>query len=608
MKKNILHIALIALAFGLTACVSDKEFLEEDPKSTLTLENAYSTSDQVVATLLSAYELYEDFYFAGLGSDPFDYKQAGTDIMDGKYISTHYSNFTTSWSSTSAFVKTVWDDYYKIISYCNLAIRQADNVNWSSDSDKNRVLGEAKFLKGFAHMRLAELWGDVPIVDEFSEVSRFDYVRDPRAEVYQYAISQMEEAYSMLPSRSETTSYGRASKGAASLYLAEAYLALGVESGISSNYDSAVKWAQTTIAMHPLMTERFGVRAPGATGSRNGIDNALAEGSAFSDLFVSENMTTSSNTEAIWIAASAPDYATYAASGSEGHYTITIDLTPALQDMSFSASLDEGVGKPWSENIPTSIGMYAYDLGGCGWCQSPITWFASYQLWDEQHNFGTSDDRYKEGVTVRTKYRVINEKHSMFGQYIGYDGISLDSPLAGSVFVPIFYKETPMDRWDWDTQNDAAILWGGYFVLQRGALYRNKYIARTGDAYLLLAEAYLRKGDSGNALSTLNTLRARANATPATSIDIQVILDERARELMLEEDRWATFLRMKPEEWKPRILNYGMYTAKSGDATYPTVRRWSEYTESTIKFDNWPIPQTYIELNTEAEMEQNPGW
>jgi hypothetical protein len=93
-------------------------------------------------------------------------------------------------------------------------------------------------------------------------------------------------------------------------------------------------------------------------------------------------------------------------------------------------------------------------------------------------------------------------------------------------------------------------------------------------------------------------------------VDIQTILDERGRELLYEEFRWATFLRMKPEEWKQRIYNYGMYSAREGTnpyELYPNTRRWAE-DKSQIKFDLWPIPQVYIDLNTGAVLEQNAGW
>jgi hypothetical protein len=130
---------------------------------------------------------------------------------------------------------------------------------------------------------------------------------------------------------------------------------------------------------------------------------------------------------------------------------------------------------------------------------------------------------------------------------------------------------------------------------------------RSAETYLILAEAQLRGGNAGAALETLNTVRARANANPASKIDVQVILDERGRELLLEEDRWGTLLRCKPEEWQSRIENYGTYTARGGAEQFPEIRRWSEYTKE-IEFENWPIPQTYIDLNTGAEMAQNKGW
>lgn len=609
MKLNkILFLGAIGL---LAACTSDNEFLEENPKDLITIENAFNTSDQVLATVLSAYSQLETNYFPeGMGADAFSYKQLGTDILDNKYSNTHYSNYTTAWGSTMGHVKAVWDNYYKIISYCNLALSQIENnskINWPDEAEKGRIAGEARFLRGLSYLRLAEYYGNVPYVAEFSEIARFDYVRDPRATVYGKAIDDMKAAYDILPESTVAIGEpGRASRYAAALFLAEAYLARGVESGDSNDFTQAADYAQKVIAKHPLMTSRFGLRAPGAGGTRNGIDNALPEGSAFSDLFVSANMTNSVNTEAIWIAMAAPDYNTFAANGNNGKRSITLSLSPSVQD--FRLINDGTAGKPWSEHVSQKYGGEASPFihGGAGWAQTPPTWFVSCTAWDAEHNFSTSvDDRFKEGVTVRTKYLVTNEQHSLFEQYAGWEELNKETINEGSMFCPIFYKETPMDGWDWDEVNPN---WNWYWVISRAALYRNKYIARSGEAYLLLAEAQLRGGKNGDALNTLNTLRTRSHANPATKIDMQVILDERARELMLEEDRWATLLRMNTDEWQPRLLNYGTYTAAPGDEVYPENRRWAEYTDRTIKFKNWPIPQTYIDLNTGAPMEQNEGW
>ena len=290
-----LHKILFVGAIGLLgACTPDNEFLEENPKDKITMENAFNTSDQVLSTVLSAYNLLEGNYFPqGMNSDMFSYKQLGTDILDCKYSNPHYSNFTTSWSPTMGFIKTVWDNYYKMISYCNLALLKINDVTWTSEADKARVEAEAKFLRGLAYLRLAEYYGAVPLVKEFSETARFDYVREPRATVYSSAITDMEEAYNNgLPDNTVASGEaGRVSKYAAAMFLAEAYLARGVENGDDVNdFRTAVTYAQEVISHHPLMTSRFGVRLPGASGLRNGVPTAQPDGNVFSDLFVSDNM------------------------------------------------------------------------------------------------------------------------------------------------------------------------------------------------------------------------------------------------------------------------------------------------------------------------------
>lgn len=611
--KAIKYLGLAGAALCFAACESDADFLTEKPKDKVTIENAFNNSDQLMATVLAAYTQYESFFFAqGMGSDNFTYRAAGTDILDCKISVTHYSDFKKTWMTTSGFVKSMWDGYYKMISLANLAISQVDNVTWDNPEDKTRLVSEAHFLRGIAHLRLAEYYGDVPIQKEFVETLKNDYTRDPRADVYKYAIDEFKMAYETLPeSTIEKGQPGRASKYAAALYLAEAYLALGVETNDTEAFKAARDKAKEVTEKHPLMTKRFGMRAPGASGERNGIKNEFLEGTAYTDLFVSQNMTIPENTEAIWVAMSAPDYKTHAANGGQGNRSITLSLSPALQDYGGLKGDPKGndFGKPFSEHVAQKYGGESspYIHGGTGWAQNTITWDATYDVWTER-NFGSQyDARYDEGVSVRTKYLVTNEKHPMFEKYVGWEEISGYEGISEnevSMFGAIFYKETPMDQWDWDTENTG---WPWFFFVPKACLYRNKYIARSADAYLLLAEAEFRLGNTGKALEALNAVRERAKAAPATSIDMQVILDERERELLLEEDRWATLLRNKPEEWQKRIMDYGTYTAAAGAKKFPEIRRWSEFT-GPIQFKNWPIPQTYIDLNTGAEFPQNPGW
>ena len=610
-RRNLLIIGGICMMGLMSSCLSDSEFLKEDPKSIYTVENAFDNSDQVLATLLSAYYEYEDFFVCSGGfSDGGIAAQRsfGTDILDGNNQVTHASNFTNSWSTTSGFVKSMWDKFYKMISFCNLALSQVDNVTWTNETERTRLIAEAHFLRGLSYLRLAEFFGGVPLIKEYSENPRFDYVRASRAESYQYAIDELLLGYEDLP-QDVTADYGRAGKGAAALYLSEAFLALGVEADNMVYYDgktcyeNAEIFATEVISMHPMMQNRFGVRLPSATGSTNGIPNAFPQGNVFSDLFVSANVIDPANTEAIWVIAGAPDYATYAANG--GHRNSSIAYAPAVQDINWAAQyMEDGAAQgPWksvSEKYGGKVNPTIH--GGYSWALNPLTWYTSYDMWNEENNNNSPEDyRYVEGVTVRTKYLVTDEKHSLYETYVGWEHIDKEDENTASKFCPIFYKEIPFDDWDYDLSDPGGF--GGSL----GNNYRKKYAARSSEAYLLLAEAYYRDNKTSEALNALNAVRTRANAIPMTQIAIQVILDERARELLFEESRWATFLRMKPEEWKPRIYKYGMYSARGGDEVYPEVRRWSEF-QGDIQFNLWPIPQTYIDLNTGADMRQNEGW
>ncbi len=605
--KLILGLAGISLLGTVSSCVSDKDFLTEKPKAELTVENAYQTSDQVLNTLLTGYYEFEDLYFPNSWGQGIMYNTStGTDMTDNKYqlgIGSHMSNFSAAWSTDMSLTKNLWDKFYKIISYGNLSLSKMNDVEWSNDEEKSRIAAEAKFLRGLAYLRLGELFGGVPMVMEYTETPNYAYDRASRSETYAAAISDLKEAYEVLP-WDVKAEYGRAGKGAAGMYLAEAYLADGVESNNSSEFTSAVTVAREVIKHHPLMTERFGVRLPGVSGNVNGIPNADEDGNVISDLFVAQNITSSSNTEAIWVMVSAPDYASYAAYG--GRRQCTLGFTPALQDYNWSAEyVHEGAASgPWKAFSSKYGGqMSPASHGGTGWAQSTPTWYASYTMWDAEHNNNTKEDlRYVEDVTVKTEYMCCDENHPLYEQKVGWNHIDHSTPELAGIYFPIWYKETPFDAWDYDTSQPAS--WFGKYVY----FYRSRYAARSAEVYFLLAEALLRSGDTAGATEAVNTVRARSHANPFSTVTIDTILDERGRELLYEEFRWATFLRMKPDEWKHRIYDYGMYSARSGAEIYPDIRRWSEET-GEIKFNLFPIPQTYIDLNTGSDgLTQNEGW
>jgi hypothetical protein len=124
-----------------------------------------------------------------------------------------------------------------------------------------------------------------------------------------------------------------------------------------------------------------------------------------------------------------------------------------------------------------------------------------------------------------------------------------------------------------------------------GNTIKDIIVMRLGETYLLKAEAQFKQGNSSGAATTLTTLRARssASAVSASQVTMDFILDERARELLAEENRRMTLMR-------------------TGTLVERAAGRGLKITGLTSKNLLLPIPLTEIQLNKDAVLEQNPGY
>ena len=158
------------------------------------------------------------------------------------------------------------------------------------------------------------------------------------------------------------------------------------------------------------------------------------------------------------------------------------------------------------------------------------------------------------------------------------------------------------------------------------------YLIRVAETHLLLAEAYLALGDKAKAAEQINIVRDRANAPLCTAAEVNIdyILDERARELLGEENRGITLNRLSVNPNCTYISDcYPVQDDKTSNTLYERVRKYGygwpglaaasqkrEWIEaekryiSNIKPHNyqWPIPIAIIEANTGVEFKQNPGY
>ncbi|GLR17141.1 RagB/SusD family nutrient uptake outer membrane protein [Portibacter lacus] len=122
-------------------------------------------------------------------------------------------------------LNTFWKLQYKGINQCNLVLDNLPNIEIDKE-DKNRIMGEALFLRSYYYFMLSQVFGDVPLYLAVLPPDELKIPKSARKEVFAQIIEDCEEAASILPISYESSGTGRATKGAALALAAKTHLYL----------------------------------------------------------------------------------------------------------------------------------------------------------------------------------------------------------------------------------------------------------------------------------------------------------------------------------------------------------------------------------------------
>ena len=570
---------------------SDNDFLTEKPRTIYTTSNSFETTDQVKACVTNLYVHIRYWYDCN-----FFLKGLGSDVADEPYFRSSGNgngNFA-SWSSSSNNSNQIFNAMYQLVNYANQSIIgvEKEDLAWGNESERLECYGEIMFMRGYGYLRLAEMFGGVPLVTEFSESLKLDYTRSTREETYQQAIADLKIAAENLPDYPSEA--GRVAKGAAYHFLSEAYLGLAIEKGNnSSDLEQSISYADRVIQMHPIMTQRFGSRASESGRTINGTQAYREDGNVFYDLFQRDNQDRESgNTESLWVFQH--DYNVYHEFGGNASEAPR-NWSPVLRDMYFNSQYaEEGAEQPWSGDIDPDLhpggNLCAY-VGGRGVAFCAPDKYVIYDIWEGDF----WNDMRNDPINIRRELKCINRASSHYGEVVTWDMLDRRNQ---SEFYPIWSKWHSDDDYNYDDLSEG---W------QRSNYYLDTYACRSAETILLRAEAKMRKNDNSGAAADINILRDRAQSSykvKASDINPQFILDERARELFYEEQRWPTLLRMG-QDGINSINAHQMYM-EDQSAVWPDAFAPSH--APITKWTLFPIPQAAIDSNTGAVIEQNPGW
>ncbi|MFL5748865.1 MAG: RagB/SusD family nutrient uptake outer membrane protein [Niastella sp.] len=568
MKKVLLSIYLLTFGTVLFSC--KKSFLDEEPLSIYTPDNSLQTGAQFQQAINNVYNGVRNIYMGNINLDTYfglyyatDFAFNATDYDPAAKLNAYKATMVPSY-----FIpQNIWTAYYKIITNANLIIARVPNATQLADADKNSFLGQALFFRAYSYKILANLFGGVPIeLNELTE-PRYDYVRASRDEVYQQCKNDLQQAIGLLKNINEVSD-GTVNKQIAQHMLTEVLISL-------KDYDGAIASASSVIGYSgvSLMTNRFGRRA-------------TTPGDVYRDLFEYNNQNYSTgNHEGLLVIqtalnnpAAVGDQTAWAIVPSLGGLRITETQSKAKQNVLYNGSFVDSISS-----------------NGVGWIR-PTSHFL-YEIW-------TPGDIRNSSYNIVRDIRIsgVPKTSPDYGKWYvkdGYKDKTLPADFRDTIrnFYPVIRKASP-SAGDFvavagpAVQTNLTNPFGGFLLNGASKLFIQKYMARLAETYLLRAEAYLAKSQPQKAADDINVLRNRANATPATAAEMNMdyILDERLRELYLEEFRAVTLTRLGLLADRDKRFN-----PKSG--------------QSIESFHNlWPIPSTEITQNTGAELKQNDGY
>lgn len=529
MKKT--SFIILATAVMYTAgCKKDSEFLDVQPSAVLTNEQAFSDPAQVLSILADLYNRQLDFSALDNGWESFaDFSESFPSANgNANIVQRNEWNFD-SWQS--------WD--YGYVRDLNLFIERAAVAKTLSEADKKRFLAEARFLRANFYFELAKRMGGVPLILEpllYNFSGDPTYLQHPRAkesEIYDFVISEAEAIKNDLPVNANEKS--RATKGAA--------LAMEARAGVYAG--SIAKYGVNTPQVS-LPGQEVGIPASMADGYYTKALNAAKEiingtagayslynkkpdlGENFASLFLDK----SGNPESIWVedfklksgkvhnftVSNQPRYGAEEEEG--GRINPSLNLVQAFEklDNTFAPiPITDGSGNPIFYNTQTDIfaGRDARLYGtvilpGSAFKGRNVDIWAGYQLGDG--TIVTGDDRGAQ----KTLPGQANPT-----QVVGFDGpVNSKEFTAQSGFYLRKYVDPTPGAGSRGTNSEVPFI---------------RY--RFAEVLLNAAEAAFELGQTGDAATWMNLVRARAGlTTPLLAADITFdrIVHERRVELAFE--------------------------------------------------------------------------
>lgn len=597
---NIRYFALLFL-FVLAGTSCD-DYLEENSISYQTTDSYYVDEDGFESLVNACYAPLRGITrtrdLVMLGTDMFT--KTSWNLAESGNTGSSLNTYNATFNAETGAVYSLWAKLYDEVAICNTAItRSEDIVGMDEDLLAVRV-AEAKVLRSLCFFYLVQQYGDVPMPLVETTTASHEVTRIASDVVYEQIISDLEESEAILPTK-DNTDYGRVSQGLAQFLLAKVYLTRGWNydgtlGGSDADFDKAVEYADMVIADYPLEPEYKNLFPLHS-------ENPLFE--TFPD-------QVDKNDEIIFAVQYSDNVLTYDG-GNDLHSIFGGD----------AESIPGALGRTsdYNRHLPSYIvtpAMYRLFDPALDVRYEQYFVDALYALTDVS-GFTPDSDNPDATIDIATGDTVVyypawtnslsEEEHGMdVGGTKTYSVLNIDEIGVTPVSTYHVQYNTPLmwKFWQPGIEYDDAMGTCDYVLF------------RSAEAYLIAAEAILKgasNGNLGDAEAYYNTTVDRALADNAGAepmcaetpedlddmttvsyrangnLNVEMIMDERARELLAEYTRWYDLKRT--ETLIDRTTRMNPWTAAQGEMQdYHYLR---------------PIPQDEIDSSIPS-IEQNEGY
>ncbi|MDO7851305.1 RagB/SusD family nutrient uptake outer membrane protein [Hymenobacter convexus] len=589
MKKIVIATLSTAVLLSATSC--NKDFLDETPQSVLT-PAFLQTPQGVEAGVTGVYSGLRQIY--GNDSGTFT-TEAGTDLWTtGISASSGLSDYdnTALTPINDGSHSFIWTVCYQQINNANGVLKYGPAATGMAPARLTQLLAEAKLLRAQYYFVLVQDFGDVPLMLNFVDSPTKDIVRAPMADIYTQIIKDLNESLATIADKPAQP--GRVTRATALHLLSKVYLtrATAIPAGATADYTLAAQFAKELIDNQTryglaLETDPAKIFEEGNENGKEVIMNAQFSGDATFNRI---------------------DGFTFGGENVLGfQYRSRYDKLPNM-------ARDVNNGRPFARHVPTYFLENAYILNDAS--GNPLESGASLRTTDTRYNkwFTTVYRVNSPGANAGRTTAVNGDTAAWYpGRQLSAGRLAQIAARPGGSYVVIQPNQYTTEYFPTMNKFDSRAR-----TSVNGFSTRPNIVYRLAETYLVAAEAYFYLGNVNQARDYINVVRRRAAATGRTTqmeitsaqVNLNFILDERARELCGEFTRWydlkrtnQLLVRVRNTAYSPALVTRASGTGFTSGGNYGSNAATNIRDYHVLR----PIPQTEID-RTSGKITQNPGY